>query len=208
MGYQHYHLAQLLLTIFDPRLCKAGFEILLKRREADVSAAPRHHPLGQAFPRRKTIWKNPLTLHPNMTSKRPCTISACWLASRLATRQWSIPCSQPRIPCKHVSLHKESPKKPPARINWIVGNPWQIARRRRLSGRPAGARRIGSFLAEPGKHHRLVHPFCHPGLDEAVGAPPFAWSTRWMKSVAPADTKTSHRRNGRTPKHFWENSGC
>lgn len=50
VGYQHYHLAQLLLTIFDPRLCKAGFEIVLKRREADVSTKYTSTPPGQALP--------------------------------------------------------------------------------------------------------------------------------------------------------------
>lgn len=42
VGYQHYHLARLLLAIFDPRLCKAGFNTLLKRRDADVSTTAPH----------------------------------------------------------------------------------------------------------------------------------------------------------------------
>ncbi|KAI3392524.1 hypothetical protein diail_5535 [Diaporthe ilicicola] len=34
-GYQHYHLAKMLLAIFDPRLCSNGFETFRRRQQAD-----------------------------------------------------------------------------------------------------------------------------------------------------------------------------
>lgn len=34
-GYQHYHMAKMLLAIFDPRLCSNGFETFRRRQRAD-----------------------------------------------------------------------------------------------------------------------------------------------------------------------------